>query len=110
MQSSKLKNIVILNNLPSNLVEEAIIVLKENKNIKNFQKIEQANSEINSNYIKKNSDYIIKEAEMLINKYALKCEKKKEIKLTNRGFKKLKIYATLITVVAICEGLIILLK
>lgn len=108
MQSSKLKNIVILNNLPSNLVEEAIIVLKENKNIKNFQKIEQSNGEVNSNYIEKDSDYIIKEAEMIVNKYALKCEKKKEIKQTNRKFKKLKIYAALITVIAICEGLIIL--
>ena len=31
MEESKLKNMVVLKNLPSNLVEEAIIVLKSNK-------------------------------------------------------------------------------
>ena len=31
MEASKLKNMVILKNLPSNLVEEAIVILKENR-------------------------------------------------------------------------------
>ena len=34
MEASKLKNMVILKNLPSNLVEEAIVILKENKKVK----------------------------------------------------------------------------
>ena len=33
MEESKLKNMVILKNLTSNLVEEAIVILKENKNV-----------------------------------------------------------------------------
>ena len=39
METSKLKNMVVLRNLPSNLVDEAIIVLKSNKNIKKLEKI-----------------------------------------------------------------------
>ena len=35
MNITGMKNIVVLKNLPSNLVEEAIVVLKANKRIKN---------------------------------------------------------------------------
>ena len=41
MQANKLKNIVILKNLPSNIVEEAIVILKSNKYSKKFQMIEK---------------------------------------------------------------------
>ena len=34
MEDSKLKNMVVLKNLPSNIVDEAIIVLKSNKKVK----------------------------------------------------------------------------
>ena len=33
MDTSNLKNIVVLKNLPSNLVEEEIVVLKKNKKL-----------------------------------------------------------------------------
>ena len=42
MESSKLKNMVVLRNLPSNIVDEAIIVLKTNKKVKKLQKIEKS--------------------------------------------------------------------
>ena len=41
MEASKLKNMVVLKNLPSNIVDEAIIVLKANKKVKKLQKIEK---------------------------------------------------------------------
>ena len=41
METSKLKNMVVLKNLPSNIVDEAIIVLKTNKKVKKLQKIEK---------------------------------------------------------------------
>ena len=41
MQANKLKNIVILKNLPSNIVEEAIVILKSNKYAKKLQMIEK---------------------------------------------------------------------
>ena len=40
MKDSNLKNIVVLKNLPSNIVEEAFVVLKSNKYIKELEKIE----------------------------------------------------------------------
>ena len=39
METSNLKNMVVLKNLPSNIVDEAIIVLKANKKTKKLQKI-----------------------------------------------------------------------
>ena len=41
MNQGGLKNMVVLKNLPSNIVEEAIIVLKTNKKIKQVEKIEK---------------------------------------------------------------------
>ena len=41
MEESKLKNMVVLKNLPSNLVEEAIIILKSNKNVRRLEKIDK---------------------------------------------------------------------
>ena len=38
METSNMKNMVVLKNLPSNLVEEAIIILKSNKKVKKLQK------------------------------------------------------------------------
>ena len=43
MESSNMKNMVILKNLPSNLVEEAIIILKSNKKAKKLEKIDKNN-------------------------------------------------------------------
>ena len=34
MESSDMKNMVVLKNLPSNIVEEAIIIFKESQNVK----------------------------------------------------------------------------
>ena len=78
MESSKLKNMVVLRNLPSNIVDEAIIVLKPNKKVKKLQKIEQ-NKKIQSNEnAKKDKEYILKEAEMLVNNYITKIENNKK--------------------------------
>ena len=41
METSNLKNMVVLKNLPSNIVDEAIIVLKANKKTKKLQKIDK---------------------------------------------------------------------
>ena len=41
METSKMKNMVVLKNLPSNLVEEAIVILKSSKKVKKLEKIEK---------------------------------------------------------------------
>ena len=69
METSKLKNMVVLKNLPSNIVDEAIVVLKTNKKIKKLQKIEQNKNLISNENDKKDKEYILKEAEILVNNY-----------------------------------------
>ena len=103
MNNQGLKNIVVLRDLPSNLIEEAIIVLKENKKIHKYQisNLENKNNGNKKNKIDKtknkkdnknnvnekhdvknlgkyidNKDYIIKEAEMVLEEYTEKLEQK----------------------------------
>ena len=81
MNMSDMKNMVILKNLPSNLVEEAIIILKENKNIHKYQMQEAKENNEKENSLKnkenkKDSNYIIKEAEMLVKSYTESLERK----------------------------------
>lgn len=89
MNESKMKNMVVLKNLPSNIVEEAYVILKPNKNFKqNIEKQENQNTRISS-------DYVVKEAEMVVSNYLSKIEEKKtfrnlEVEKIERKYKKLK--------------------
>lgn len=88
MEGNKMKNIVVLKNLPSNLVEEAIVVLKGNK-IKlpeHVDKKQDTNAKVGT------KDYILKEAEMVISNYLSNVENKKigGTKKNNRIEKKYK--------------------
>lgn len=78
MESSKLKNIVMLKNLPSNIIEEAIIIFKEPQTIKEKELIERGNK-ININDTQtKSKEYILNEAEMLVSNYITKIESNKK--------------------------------
>lgn len=112
MEASKLKNMVVLKNLPSNIVDEAIIVLKTSKKVKKLQKIEQNKKKQSSDNTKRDKDYILKEAEMLVNNYISKIEKddskgifKKE---SNEKYNKLKKYAIATTVMCILQAIVII--
>ena len=89
MNESKMKNMVVLKNLPSNIVEEAYVILKPNKNFKhNIEKQENQNTE-------KSSDYVVKEAEMVVSNFLSKIEEKKtfrnlEVEKIKRKYDKLK--------------------
>ncbi|MGN1301183.1 MAG: hypothetical protein ACI4U9_01455 [Clostridia bacterium] len=88
MNESKMKNMVVLKNLPSNIVEEAYVVLKPNKNYKNLQKQESVDERLSA-------DYVVKEAEMVISNYLSKIEDKKviknsEVEKIKKKYKKLK--------------------
>lgn len=78
MNSNRLKNIIVLKNLPSNLIDEAFIILKNNKKIKSLERIEKqlAGEEPKE----QREEYIVKEAEMVISNYLSKLEKDKQIK------------------------------
>ena len=69
-----MKNMIILKDLPSNLVEEAIIILKENKKIHKYETINKKSS--NQNQKEDKTGYIVKDAEMIIKSYIDNLEKK----------------------------------
>ena len=83
MNTGDLKNIVVIKDLPSNLIEEAIVVLKENQKI---PKLEPASKDKKENSletpkIKNSKDYIIKEAQMLIADYISIIDNKNKVYL-----------------------------
>lgn len=88
MNENKMKNMVVIRNLPSNIVEEAYIVLKPNQKLK--KQVENSKEE------QKNvSDYVVKEAEMVLNNYISNIEETKkgktsEARKIERKYKKLK--------------------
>ena len=97
MNTGNLKNIVVLKDLPSNLIEEAIVVLKENKKIPKLEPASTEKKENNSESPKviNSKEYIIKEAQMLISEYILKIENKNKrenlsIQKLNKKCKRLK--------------------
>lgn len=75
-----MRNIVILKDLPSNMIEEAFVVLKENSKIKNFQLVD--NKFKDNNNINDGDDFVVKEAEMLIANYINDVEKN-DMKVVN---------------------------
>lgn len=93
MDTSNLKNIVVLKDLPSNLVEEAIVVLKGNQKIEKLQLIDTDKKKVNTQEeninqkSKSSKDYIIKEAQMLIAEYISKIENRN--KKENKSMQKL---------------------
>ena len=115
MENSKMKNMVILKNLPSNLVEEAFVVLKSSKKVKKLEKIDKNNKTNKENSITKEKDYILKEAEMLVSNYILKLEddtKQNTIKTikNSKKYVRLKRYAYLSSLIIIIQTLLLIIK
>ena len=102
MDINKMRNIVILKDLPSNIVEEAFVVLKKNQKIKKFEYAENKTEKFLENKEGKNEDeYVVKEAELLISNYINQLENqdfkvnKKDFKLMKK-YKKLKFFTTIL--------------
>ena len=88
---NNLKNMLILKDLPSNLIEEAYIVLNPNLKLQN-NAIKENNENKKDNKIL-SKDYILEEAKYVLLNYISKLETKKEkvnIKLLEKKYRKLK--------------------
>ena len=110
MEDIDLKNMVILKDLPSNIVKEAYVVFKSNKMIKKFQKIDK-NSEKKQERENGDSDYAIKEAEMLVMEYIEKVENsEKEVIGNSKVNKKLKKYAYMASIIMFLQFILLLIK
>ena len=73
---SNMKNMIVLKDLPSNLIEEAFVVLKENKKIHKYQTADKKEKKDEKKDIKNSKEYIIREAEMLLQSYTEELERK----------------------------------
>ena len=104
MQKNNLKNIVVLRNLPSNLIDEAIVVLKSNKYARKLQLAEKnLTSQYEGNEV--TDDYVIKEAENVISNFIAKTEKKNDNKKSNNNiemkYKKIKAYSVFVSILLV---------
>lgn len=100
MEKNSLKNIVVLKNVPSNIIDEAFVILKSNKMAKKLEYIDKATNHRDTNN-KDKKNYIIKEAESVIANYMEKIEgKDKSITKVNynKNYKKLKIYSIIMSI------------
>ena len=72
MESSDMKNMVVLKNLPSNMIEEAIIIFKETQKVREKELIDKSNNINFTEKQPKSKEYILKEAEMLVQIISIK--------------------------------------
>ena len=117
MKETKMKNMIVLKNLPSNVIEEAFVIVKSTKKAKNLQDVEKKeqnkrtidNKKINDESSNYNS-YIVKEAEVVISNYIesleIKDKKNSSLKINNKNNIKLKIYSCLTTIIIFTQILI----
>ena len=115
MNQSNLKNMVILKNLPSNIVEEAIVILKTNKRVKKLEKIDKNKRKEEISTKKKENDYILKEAEMLVSNYISGLEERKNSKKIinkkiNQKYKRIKNYAFMSSLIILIETMLLVLR
>lgn len=98
MGENEMKNMIVLKDLPSNIVEEAFVILKSNIKIKYEDYVKKTNEEgqITTKYGAR--DYMVQEAEMVISNYLSNLEKQKNMRNINikhleKKYKKMKIIA-----------------
>lgn len=109
MDVSNMKNMVVLRNLPSNIVEEAFVILKSNKKIRKLEKVEKFKNQKGQDESKKDKDYMLKEAEILVSEYISKIENegRKEGGKKIKNPKKVLRWAYLSTAIAILEAVLL---
>ncbi len=115
METSNMKNMVVLRNLPSNLVEEAIVILKSSKKVRKLEKIEKSNQFEKIDTTKREKDYVLKEAEMLVSSYISKLENNHEQKQyktikNSKKYIRLKRYAFLSSLIIVLQTMLLILK
>jgi len=111
MNLNQMKNIIILKDLPSNLIDEAFVILKNNKKIKSLERIE--NKKSNGIEKEKSEEYIVKEAEMVISNYLSNLENEKQIrsysvKRIENKYKRLKAISIILGIMLVINTLVMM--
>ena len=79
MDKENMKNMIVLKDLPSNIVDEAIVILKPNIKLKNLNIVENnKNKKVKKEKSENPKKYILNEAEMIVGNYISKIENDKE--------------------------------
>ena len=112
MDTEMMKNMVVLKNLPSNIVDEAIVILKPNIKLKNLNTAEKNKSQkVKKEKLENPKKYILNEAEMVIGNYISKLEndKNKDTKVNKSieiKFKRLKMVSIFLVIALFASFLI----
>lgn len=110
MKISQMKNIIVLKDLPSNLVDEAIVILKNGSRVKNKEIVEKSSNQSAWQNQEGNSDIALKEAEYIVKNYMQTLEKPKEsapsVRKMKLQYQKLKLCTIFLALTAIV-GIII---
>ena len=131
MSRENTKNVIILKNLPSNLISEAILVVKDKKQVTNYMRDAELNEQrdvsnckTSSNGIiygdmktealkkienikKEDRKYVIKEAEIVVSNYIKRIEdnlsdrKIDRLKKSYKKTKKLNVFLAMTTIISI---------
>ena len=85
MDTENMKNMIILKNLPSNIIDEAMVILKPNVKLKSLDIVDK-NKKVKKDKLENSKKYILNEAEMVISNYMHKLEnnKKNNIKINKK--------------------------
>lgn len=130
MKTDVMKNVIILKNLPSNLIDEAIVIVKDKKKIKDINYSEfikdggekfsssanrQTSNRVIQGYMKEEDlkkledtkkeerKYVIKEAEIVVTNYLSKIDNKmpeKKIKRLEKSYKRAKKMSVLLGIIS----------
>ena len=103
MENNKIKNTIVLRGMASNVVDEAIVILKPNVKIKKTQAIKNFREKNNS------KELILKEAEHIVETYVNQIsaeELKKEKKKLEKRVLKLRILTVFVFVLLVITVLI----
>ena len=131
MKTDIMKNVIILRNLPSNLIDEAIVIVKDKKKIKDINYNEfikdggekfssSANKQTSNRVIqgymkeedlkkledtkKEDRKYVIKEAEIVVTNYLSKIDNKmpeKRIKRLEKSYKRAKKMSIILGIISV---------
>lgn len=131
MKTDIMKNVIILKNLPSNLIDEAIVIVKDKKKIKDInysefikdggEKFSSSSNRQTSNRViqgymkeedlkkledtkKEDRKYVIKEAEIVVTNYLSKIDNKmpeKKIKRLEKSYKRAKKMSIILGIISV---------
>lgn len=131
MKTDIMKNVIILKNLPSNLIDEAIVIVKDKKKVKDINYNEfikdggekfsgfankQTSNRVIQGYMKEEDlkkledikkeerKYVIKEAEIVVSNYLSKIDNKmpeKRIKRLEKSYKRAKKMSIILGIISV---------